>query len=204
MGIRCTLLARSSADRSERRLRLDKAWDALEVLLTGGRGVAGQIGDAVTGRGGKKCAPHGAFGPARRLDADRVAQIAEALAAIDETTLRSRYDRLAALEVHGGYGAGRGAGDPASAGGHLFVAASGSGASHVVAWLVPAEHGTFALRGLALGSGRLVPGQIRVDGSGVSVLVEDRRTGSYPRGYEERDFRRFSRRDEPRWGERCF
>ncbi|MBX7190776.1 MAG: YfbM family protein [Sandaracinaceae bacterium] len=103
MGIRCTLIARPARG-STRRLRLDKAWDALEVLLTGGRGVPGGIGDAVTGRGGRACEPHGAFGPSRCLSRARIEAIAEALVSLDEATIRARLPLLATLEVHGAYG----------------------------------------------------------------------------------------------------
>ena len=103
MGIRCTLIARSSRG-EERRLRLDKAWDALEVLLTGGRGVAGGIGDAVTGKGGTACPPLGAYGPSKRLSASRVEVIARSLASIDEETLRARVPLLSELDVHGSFG----------------------------------------------------------------------------------------------------
>lgn len=103
MGIRCTLIARGTRG-EERRLHLDKAWDALEILSTGGRGVRGGLGDAVTGRGGTPCEPTGGFGPSHRLSRARVEAIAKGLAMIREETLRARFPLLAEMDVHGSFG----------------------------------------------------------------------------------------------------
>lgn len=100
MGIHCTLIARTNGG-DERRLRLGKSWDALEILLSGGRRVRGGIGDAVTGAGGKACEPEGAFGPSRRLSAARIETIADTLSTLQEATLRERLPLLATLEAHG-------------------------------------------------------------------------------------------------------
>lgn len=103
MGMRCTLIARSKTA-EDRTLRLGKAWDALEVLVTGGRNVRGGVGDAVTGRGGAPCEPQTAFGPSRRLSIARVASIANDLALLTEPALRGRVPLLAELGVHGDFG----------------------------------------------------------------------------------------------------
>ncbi|WP_386070432.1 YfbM family protein [Tahibacter sp. UC22_41] len=66
----------------EGQISLDKAWHAIHYILTGAVGTDGSaLGDAVLG--GCEIGPSLGYGSARLLSADRVREIAGALAAVD-------------------------------------------------------------------------------------------------------------------------
>ncbi len=67
---------------------LDKSWHAIHYVMTGTAGPDGSaLGDAILG--GREIGPDLGYGHARLLPADRVREIADALAALD---FRERFD----------------------------------------------------------------------------------------------------------------
>jgi hypothetical protein len=80
-----------------------KTWEALDILISD-RGKEPVLRDALLARTGQKMRASGAFGPARMLAPERVAEVAAALAALPAGVVRQRYPRLAGRDVHGGYG----------------------------------------------------------------------------------------------------
>jgi hypothetical protein len=90
------------ADMPEPDLDLDKSWHAVHYLLAGS---AWGLGDGVAGAavlGGEDIGDDGGYGPARLVTADRVRAVADALDALDDATLRARFDRPAmkAAEIY--------------------------------------------------------------------------------------------------------
>ncbi len=85
-------------------LEIGKAWDALDVILNGGREGDGLLGDAILARSGRAIGPALAYGRAKLLEPARVKEIADALDALPESLVRDRYPLLKAHGVHGGYG----------------------------------------------------------------------------------------------------
>lgn len=83
-------------------LDLDKAWHALDVILGGADG--GDLGDAVVARKGRHFGPNVSYGRGRLLAPKRVVAVSRALDALDADFVSAHYDRLAGVEVHGGYG----------------------------------------------------------------------------------------------------
>ncbi|MDF8263283.1 YfbM family protein [Luteipulveratus flavus] len=80
---------------------LDKAWHALHWLLAGDDAPTDDVlADAIMG--GVGVGEDTGYGPARVLEADRVAEVAAALAPIDVPWLRARYDpqRLSEAEIY--------------------------------------------------------------------------------------------------------
>ncbi|HVH36263.1 MAG TPA: YfbM family protein [Tahibacter sp.] len=72
----------------EGQIGLDKSWHAIHYVLTGTAGPDGSVlGDAILG--GREIGPDLGYGRARLLPADRVHEIADALAAVD---FRERFD----------------------------------------------------------------------------------------------------------------
>jgi hypothetical protein len=84
-------------------LDLDKAWDALDVLLSR-RGEDRVLGDAVLARSGTPMKAAGAYGPAFYLPPARVARIAAVLGKLPAAHVRDRYGELHGKNVHGDYG----------------------------------------------------------------------------------------------------
>lgn len=79
-------------------LDLDKAWHGLHYLLTGTTyEVRGDAGPAIIG--GDPIGPDLGMGPARLLMPDAVRAVAAGLDAIDEATLRARFDPAAMSEA---------------------------------------------------------------------------------------------------------
>ncbi|MEU4792832.1 YfbM family protein [Micromonospora tulbaghiae] len=79
-------------------LDLDKAWHGLHYLLNGTTyEVRGDAGPAIIG--GDPIGPDLGMGPARLLMPDAVRAVAAGLDAIDETTLRARFDPAAMSEA---------------------------------------------------------------------------------------------------------
>lgn len=90
------------AEMPEPELDLDKFWHGVHFLLTGS---AWGLGDGVAGAavlGGEEIGEDGGYGPARLVTADRVRSVADALDALDDDTLRTRFDRPAmkAAEIY--------------------------------------------------------------------------------------------------------
>ena len=78
---------------------LDKAWHGLHFLLTGKAwGGAPPLGHAIVG--GAATGPDQGYGPAMLVTPAQVAEVALALAAVTEETLRGRYDPKAMDEQH--------------------------------------------------------------------------------------------------------
>ncbi|HTR50529.1 MAG TPA: DUF1877 family protein [Kofleriaceae bacterium] len=84
-------------------LYLDKAWDALDLLISD-RGKDPVLKDAVLARTGRHLRASTAFGPAQVLGPERVREIAAALAKLPADLVRQRYSRILGAELHGGYG----------------------------------------------------------------------------------------------------
>ncbi|MBO4141047.1 YfbM family protein [Micromonospora tulbaghiae] len=79
-------------------LDLDKAWHGLHYLLNGTTyEVRGDAGPAIIG--GDPIGPDLGMGPARLLMPDAVRAVAAGLDAVDETTLRARFDAAAMSEA---------------------------------------------------------------------------------------------------------
>nr|WP_030503290.1 YfbM family protein [Micromonospora purpureochromogenes] len=79
-------------------LDLDKAWHGLHYLLTGDTyEIRGDAGPAVLG--GDPIGPDLGMGPARLLMPDAVRSVAAGLDAVDEATLRARFDPAAMSEA---------------------------------------------------------------------------------------------------------
>jgi hypothetical protein len=72
-------------------LRIDKAWDGVDFLLTG-RAEAGNPPLNNVVRGGKKTGKDLGYGPARYLTPQEVQEVSRALAAITREKLRERID----------------------------------------------------------------------------------------------------------------
>ncbi len=85
------------------RVELGKAWDALDVILSG-RGKHPVLRDAVLGRGGRPLRAQGSFGPARVLTPGQAERVALALAALPADVVRHRYPELLGKDIHGNYG----------------------------------------------------------------------------------------------------
>jgi len=86
------LLARAEMD--EKRLDLGKSWHLLHYLLTGSADSAPPpLGNAILG--GTPIGPDLGYGPARFLTPRQVAEVAEALAAIEPAELTQRFDPVA-------------------------------------------------------------------------------------------------------------
>ncbi|MFC4068296.1 YfbM family protein [Actinoplanes subglobosus] len=90
------------AEMPEPELNLDKFWHGVHYLLAGS---AWDLGDGVAGAavlGGEDIGEDGGYGPARLVTADRVRVVADALDALDDDTLRARFDRRAmkAAEIY--------------------------------------------------------------------------------------------------------
>ncbi|BBH70295.1 hypothetical protein ACTI_69800 [Actinoplanes sp. OR16] len=90
------------AEMPEPELDLDKSWHAVHYLLTG---TAWSLGDTPAGAavlGGTEIGEDGGYGPPRYLVPDEVQAIARALSALDERSLRSRFDPAAldAAEIY--------------------------------------------------------------------------------------------------------
>ena len=95
-------------------LSLEKAWDALDVILSA-RGENEVLGDAVLGRSGRKLGDDSSFGPPRILDAAQVERVSKALQKLPRDTVRKRYADLHGRSIQGDYGQKRCApGDPDS------------------------------------------------------------------------------------------
>jgi|KBSMisStandDraft_5_1062788.scaffolds.fasta_scaffold817597_2 hypothetical protein len=101
------LLSELTEARRDKKVRglldLGKAWDALDILLSR-RGDDAVLGDAVLARSGKSMRAAGAYGKARFLAPERVAEVAGALAKLPNTVIRDRYGELFGKTVHGNYG----------------------------------------------------------------------------------------------------
>ncbi|WP_431946969.1 YfbM family protein [Micromonospora marina] len=79
-------------------LDLDKAWHGLHYLLTGDAyEIRGDAGPAVLG--GDPIGPDLGMGPARLLMPDAVRAVAAGLDAVDDATLRARFDPAAMSEA---------------------------------------------------------------------------------------------------------
>jgi hypothetical protein len=83
-------------------LELDKAWDALDVIL--GEDEDPLLGDAVLARTGRPFGADLGYGPPRLLEPDRVGAIADALERLPAELVEDRYPLLAGREIHGRYG----------------------------------------------------------------------------------------------------
>ncbi len=83
-------------------LDVGNAWDALDLLLSD-RGHHAVLGDAMLARSGKELEDM-AFEHVRLLAPARVAEVAQALAALPKGLVAERYARLAGKQVHGGLG----------------------------------------------------------------------------------------------------
>ena len=89
------------SDDDDTSVDLDKAWHGLHWLLTAGGGdPEGALSDVIFG--GQGIGEDLGFGPARVLATDRVQAVAQALAQLEVTSLRSRMDAKAmeAAEVY--------------------------------------------------------------------------------------------------------
>lgn len=86
-------------------LRLEKTWDALDVLLSN-RGEDDLLGDVILARHGRPIGTPGAFGKAMILTPERVRAVAEALMRLPPGLVKSRFHTLAAAKppAHGGFG----------------------------------------------------------------------------------------------------
>ncbi|ADU09533.1 YfbM family protein [Micromonospora aurantiaca] len=79
-------------------LDLDKAWHGLHYLLTGTTyEIRGDAGPAIVG--GEPIGPDLGMGPARLLMPDAVRTVAAGLDAVDDATLRARFDPEAMSEA---------------------------------------------------------------------------------------------------------
>jgi hypothetical protein len=79
-------------------VRLDKLWHGVHWILTGTAwDTRGALGKAVLG--GEEFGDDGGYGPARLLAPEAVAEVAAALASLDDDGLRRRFDPDAMTEA---------------------------------------------------------------------------------------------------------
>lgn len=83
--------AQKAGDRASNHISLDKAWHGLHYLLCGAAEPApGPLGQAVFG--GEEIGDDMGYGPARYFTVAKTSEIAQALQALGESTLRGRFD----------------------------------------------------------------------------------------------------------------
>lgn len=85
-------------------LDIGKTWDALDTLISA-RGKDDVLGDALLARTGRPIGDDPTIESCRLLGPDRVAEVAQKLADLDDSHIRDTYPVLSKLKIHGKFGA---------------------------------------------------------------------------------------------------